>query len=316
MNDEFHFESFIEKRFYPESLRRIEQALEILEEYRQRGYDLTLRQLYYQFVSRDFISNNVKSYNNLGSLVSDARLTGRLPWNAIEDRGRNLMGLPNYASPAALIRSMRHRYHIDLWDGQSERVEVWIEKDALSQIASRACSKFDVDYMACKGYMSISEMYDAAQRYDRLYRLYGIKTTIIHLGDHDPSGIDMTRDIRDRLGTLTKTTGMPLGTRPYKVQRIALSMDQIREYDAPPNPAKATDARFGKYQSEYGDESWELDALDPEVIENLITDQIEQHIGDGEMFEARRTAEWEGVALLAKTSAHWDAVVTMLKGKP
>lgn len=86
MPERLIFKAFVEKRFSPQSKLRIEQALDIIETYRRQNYDLTLRQLYYQFVARGLIPNTIQNYNNLGALVTDARLAGKLPWNAIEDR--------------------------------------------------------------------------------------------------------------------------------------------------------------------------------------------------------------------------------------
>lgn len=91
----------------------------------------------------------------------------------------------------------------------------------------------------------------------------GQAPVILHLGDHDPSGIDMTRDIVARLEVFTDYAGI-------EVRRVALNMDQVEQYGPPPNPAKLTDSRVGQYIAVYGLDSWELDALEPQVIVDLI----------------------------------------------
>lgn len=260
------FKAFIEKRYQRKTLDIIEKANEIIAEYQAEGYSLTLRQLYYQFVSRDYIENSDKSYDRLGSIISDARLTGHISWYAIEDRHRSINDTFVSDDVASIIAGTRGLYQPDMWAGQPRRVEVWIEKDALIGTIERVCQDLHVAYTACKGYTSQSEQYRAAQRM-RNYMREGQEPLILYLGDHDPSGIDMTRDHRDRLRLLT-------GGAPVEVRRLALNRDQVDLYQPPPNPAKESDCRFKGYQEEHGNESWELDALPPRVIAGLVTQAV------------------------------------------
>ena len=108
-------------------------------------------------------------------------------------------------------------------------------------------------------------MYESAQRFlekaadkDECF--------IFYLGDHDPSGEDMVRDIRDRMELF--------GVGNLRVDKVALTMDQIILYNPPPNPAKTTDPRAGDYIAKHGDESWEVDALPPNVLQKIIEDSV------------------------------------------
>jgi len=264
-------EAFIEKKFREKTLALIEIANVIIDEYREQGFTLTLRQLYYQFVARDYIENSQRSYKNLGSVINDGRLAGYIDWSAIEDRTRNMVEAWHFYSPKDAIEQMRSQYIIDMWENQDTRVEVWIEKEALVGVISRKCRELDVPYFACRGYVSGSEMYAAGKRAHARYHTYGQHTVVVHLGDHDPSGIDMTRDNDDRLELLAGWEGAPL------VSRIALNMNQVEEYNPPPNPAKLTDSRAFSYISQYGSKSWELDALDPKVLNKLIHNEVVKH---------------------------------------
>lgn len=252
-----------EIRFQQKSLDLIELVNQVVDEYSAQGYELTLRQVYYQLVARGYIPNNERSYKNVGSLINDGRLAGLIDWNSVTDRTRNLRKAGHWDNPADVIASARYSYNLDKWEGQPNYVEVWVEKDALVDIVGQACNPLDTPYFSCRGYTSQSEMWSAAQRFirqdDREKRI------IIHLGDHDPSGIDMTRDIQERLELF--------GADVY-VKRVALTMNQIQTYNPPPNPAKITDSRASKYIDQFGDESWELDALEPKVITDLIKKQV------------------------------------------
>ena len=292
---------YVPKSFRPDTRTRINQANEIIAEYQAQGFKLTLRQLYYQFVSRDLIPNTVQSYKNLGDVINDGRLAGLIDWDAIEDRTRNLRSSPHWSSPRSIVRACADQFAVHLWDTQENYVEVWIEKDALVGVIEGICTELDVPYFACRGYTSQSEMWGAAQRLiEREQR--GKKTTIIHLGDHDPSGIDMTRDIQDRLRLFGSTA---------VIHRIALVYDQIEQYNPPPNPAKTTDARYQSYADRYGEESWELDALEPRVIVELIREAVEAQI-DQDTWGKALDRQQTGRDQLGQVSHRWDSVVAYL----
>lgn len=256
---------YVKKNFRAKTLARICQANAIIDEYLAQGYKLTLRQIYYQMVSRDMIPNTQKSYKQLGEIISDGRLAGLIDWSAIEDRTRNVQANSHWDSPGDIVRACAQQFRFDTWEGQTSYVEVMVEKSALEGILEGICTDLDIAYMACRGYMSQSEMWNTAQRLIRKER-QDCDTVILHLGDHDPSGLDMSRDIQDRLQLFGSNVD---------VRRIALNWDQIQTFNPPPNPARTTDARYEAYARQYGDESWELDSLEPRAIVDLIRENVE-----------------------------------------
>lgn len=253
-----------EINFRQDSLRLIDIINSVIEEYTAQGFDLTLRQVYYQLVARDYIPNNERSYKNTGNLINDARMAGLIDWLAIQDRTRNIRRNSHWSSPADIMGSVLYSYAIDRRKDQPNYIEVWVEKDALIGIVRQISSKLDVPCFSCRGYVSASEMWSAAQRFIR--QDHRERRVILHLGDHDPSGKDMTRDIAERLDIFGADV---------EVQRIALNWDQIDQYSPPPNPAKLTDSRAGAYIAEFGHESWELDALEPKVLTGLIREHVD-----------------------------------------
>jgi len=258
---------YICKTFAASTAEVIDQANEIIVEYMAAGFRLTLRQLYYQFVARGLLANRQQSYKRLGSIVADARNAGLIDWNAIEDRTRELRGNSHWDSPAEILETCADSFRYDLWADQPSRPEVWIEKDALIGVFELVCNELDVPVFSCRGYTSQSEMWEAGRRLRR-YSRNAQHPIILHFGDHDPSGIDMTRDICDRLELYAET--------PIRIERLALNRDQIDEYEPPPNPAKVTDSRYASYVQVYGEDSWELDALDPRVLSDLVRRAIEE----------------------------------------
>jgi hypothetical protein len=287
--------------FRPQSLALIEQVNDIIEEYGSRGYDLTLRQVYYQLVARDIIPNNERSYKNLGNLISDGRMAGLIDWDSIIDRTRNLQKNSHWESPAEIIEAVSNQFAFNKWEGQKNYVEVWVEKDALVGVVGRICGRLDVPFFSCRGYVSQSEMWNAAQRLERMSRFgrYDEKrVVIIHLGDHDPSGKDMSRDIINRLNIF--------GVYP-QFERIALNYDQIEQFNPPPNPTKLTDSRCHGYIREFGHQCWELDALKPEIIEELIHRTVLNYL-NMYLFNKMITKEKEAKKILQKVSLSWEQI--------
>lgn len=264
--------------FRDASLVTINLVNKVITEYEGMGYDLTLRQLYYQLVARGYIENSDRSYKRVGELINNARLAGLVDWYSITDRTRNMRSRSHWDSPGQIIRSAINQYFIDLRADQPYYIEVWVEKEALVEVVGKACYDLDVPYFACRGYVSQSEMWAAARRLAQEESDRDSRSMILHLGDHDPSGVDMTRDIQDRLAMFGADT---------MVRRIALTYDQVQAYNPPPNPAKLTDSRCKAYIEEYGDESWELDALNPTVIRDLITKHVED-LTDFELLRSRK----------------------------
>jgi hypothetical protein len=294
-------EQFTDQGFRADSLAIIDTANAICREYQAQGYNLTLRQVYYQFVARDLLPNNQKSYKRLGSIINDARLAGLMDWSYIQDRTREVEGgFGGYSSPSEFMAAYASYYSEPIWKGQEYRPEVWVEKDALKDVIGQACAETRTPYFSCRGYVSQSEMYDAAKRFQTRER-QGYIPIVIHLGDHDPSGIDMTRDIQDRLSLMS--------WGHIEVRRIALNMDQVEQYDPPPNPAKLTDSRGTAYVEEYGDDSWELDALEPRVLTSLIQDELETVI-DRDAMDAAMAQEEERRDRLVLLADRWEDLDT------
>ena len=280
--------------FQGKTLKLIALADAIIHEYGAQGYDLTLRQLYYQLVARGEIPNSDKMYKKLGNTISDARLAGLIDWDAIVDRTRTPRERSKWRNPKEILRSARDSYHRDWWAGQEWRVEAWIEKDALLGVIAPICNGLDMLYFSCRGYVSQSEMWRASVRHIALEEK-GQSPIVLHMGDHDPSGIDMTRDIQDRLLMFGANT---------EVVRIALTWEQVQQYNPPPNPAKVTDSRAAEYISQYGDTSWELDALPPNAFRDLIETHVLDYV-DYDLFQEVKDTEEEERDKLAELERNY-----------
>ena len=290
-----------DRNFQKKSLDLIEKINSVIEQYQRDYFNLTLRQCYYQLVARGFIENNQRSYDNIGKLVNNARLAGLIDWGVITDRTRMATAC-NCSDdlPVDAIQSAADYFRVGKWLNQPNYVEVWVEKEALIDIVARACWQYGAGYFTTRGYCSQTEMWKAAQRFinekDREGRY------IIYLGDHDSSGTDMTRDVADR---------MKMFGADVEVRRIALTMEQIRRFNPPPAPAKETDSRTKKYIAENGNDVWELDALEPKVIQQLIDSEICK-LFDEKVFAETRAIEQERKQELRLIADNYDRIIDFL----
>lgn len=266
-------EEFRKIKFQKKNLILLEKIKEILKEYEEQDIKVTLRQLYYQLVSRDLIPNKQSAYAKLSGLLTNARYSGVIDWKAIEDRIR-VPSIPlTFRDTRELIETAVDWYELDRWEEQEYYIELWTEKDAISSVIKPLTDKYQVTMVVNRGYSSATAMYESSERFNNQK---GIKNCILlYLGDHDPSGLNMITDIQQRLNEFGCNV---------KVIPIALTMEQVRKYNPPTNPAKETDPRAKWYFENYGDKSWEVDALKPEVLQELIETSILEYL-DVDKFE-------------------------------
>ena len=295
---------FKHHKFRAETIEVIETANRIIEEYTRDGHTITVRQCYYQFIARDLFPDrwlvriaggtetktHERNYKKLGDILTKVRYAGLVDWDAFEDRTRQIVSWRHETSPRSAIRGALEGYALDRWETQPTRVEIWVEKEALAAIFERVASRWDVSFFSCRGYHSASSAWDAHKRAEA-YRRAGQQLTILHFSDHDPSGIDMSRDIEERFSVF-RDGGVEL-------RRLALNLGQVREFNPPPSPAKAGASRTPEYEEQFGtSDTWELDAMLPKDLEAIAEQEISQ-IVNRSAWDATEEREQEDRATLS-----------------
>jgi hypothetical protein len=252
----------------------VKAALEVFDQY---DTALTLRQLYYRLVSRHLFPNTINSYKRLSRLMVKARESRDVPVNCLEDRSRRILGRGDtgYFSAEEFLKkriaSLRESYkefRMPMWEDQPNYILVSLEKDALSRLVSDIANQYSVRTFPTRGYPSFTYVQRMAS-YMR-NRLGGKPTVVLYFGDFDPSGVDIERDLSERLGKYK--------AGDFTVRRIALTDEQIIKYDLPPMPVKVSDARSEGFLEAYGNKSVELDALDPNTLKFMVAQSIASHI--------------------------------------
>jgi len=291
----------------------IDRANAICAEYQAQGYDITLRQLYYQFVARGFLANRQENYDKLGRVCVKAREHGYMDWDYLVDRTRNVIVQPHWDTPEAILEAVADQFRLDKWANAQHVVEVWVEKEALAGVIQTATANVDTLAFPCRGYVSSSEMYSAAQRIVQHIEA-DREVTILYLGDYDPSGVDMARDNEARLRQYVAThVGDIAVDDNLHFERIALTAEQIRQYNPPPAPAKTTDSRHKTYVAATGqNQSWELDALDPATLVALVESEVIKLRDDG-VWDQAVEEEKEHKRKLSLVHKRWADVSTWLE---
>jgi len=266
------------KNFRKDTMLLLEKIVVMVDDYERKGYRMTLRQLFYQLVSHDILPNDQKKYKKLSTIIKDARMAGLIDWDVIEDRIRIPTMPSEFENISHLVKAAISSYRRDRWENQEYYVEVWVEKDALSGVLEPVTRKYHVHLLVNRGYSSTSALHESVLR---IKQQQDKECVILYLGDHDPSGKNMITDIRNRLEQFQCDA---------TVRDVALTMEQIKQYNLPPNPAKKSDPRSDKYIKRHGNLSWELDALTPEVLNQLVSSHIEEFL---DMDEYQRVIDQE-----------------------
>ena len=252
----------------------VKASLEVFEQY---DTAITLRQLYYRLVSRLLIPNTINSYKRLSRILVKARERLDVPINCLEDRSRRILGKGDtgYYSAEEYLKMKLSTLHdswksfsMPMWDDQPNYILISLEKDALSRLVSRIANRYSVRTFPTRGYPSFSYVQQMSS-YIR-NKLRGKPTIVLYFGDFDPSGIDIERDLSDRLEKYK--------AGDFVVKRVALTSDQIKTYNLPPMPVKRSDARSDSFLAEHGDTSVELDALEPNIFQRMVAKSIEENI--------------------------------------
>ncbi|MEM3356898.1 MAG: hypothetical protein QW166_03620 [Candidatus Bathyarchaeia archaeon] len=262
----------------------LQHTLNLISQY---DIPLTVRQVYYRLVAAGIIRNTRSNYNSLDRCLVNARLNGVIPFSKIEDRSRQVLaGDCEFYEPEdwmawriEALKESASEYELPYWHFQPQYVEVWLEKDALSALFKQVCDRLHVVLAPCRGYSSKSYLYEAAKRLNDI----GKPITILFFSDLDPRGLDIQRDVEETLHNF----GVD-----FNLERVALTRQHVEAYSLPHAPTKKTDTMARQWVETYGDNIWELDALDPNLLMQLVEQSILQHFNQS-LFEKRNELQMQ-----------------------
>jgi hypothetical protein len=227
----------------------------------EREQPATVRHVFY------LVANNTKLIDKTEAeykgticrLVADLRRSGRIPWGWVADHTRWMRKPRTFTGVASALRRTAQAYRRSMWDDQPQYAEVWCEKDAVSGVVLDVTDPFDVPLMVCRGYPSLTFLQGAAEHIAAVDK----PTTIYYLGDHDPSGQDISRHVEKSLRSFAPEAEIHF-------ERLAVTADQIHSLNLPTRPTKTTDSR----SKGFAGDSVDVDAIAPSTLRKLVEDAI------------------------------------------
>lgn len=177
--------------FRAKNQKLAEAAVAILDAERP----MTLRQLYYRLISAGQLQNAASEYSRLGAIMTRLREAGDVPRSWLVDHTRSTLKPSSWSGLSDFSESVRDCYRKDFWASLPHHIEVFVEKDAVAGTIQPVTNENDVAIRVCRGYASVSFAGEIAELWRR------IKKPIFayYLGDYDPSGFDLERDLREKL---------------------------------------------------------------------------------------------------------------------
>lgn len=271
-------------------MRRIRDGLqEILE----ADQPMTVRQVFYQAVTRGLIEKTEAQYKQtVCRLLADMRREGEIPFGWIADNTRWQRKSRTFSGLAACLEKTASTYRRALWDNQEAYVEVWLEKEALAGVLIDVTSDWDVPLMVTRGYSSLSFLHAAAEA----IASEGKPAHLYYFGDHDPSGVDIPRVVERSIRELAPEAEVHF-------QVVAVTPEQIRELKLPTRPTKGTDARAASFKGR----SVEVDAIPPPKLREIAETCIVRHIDEHQLEATRRIEAQERETL--------ERIPELLRGK-
>lgn len=319
----------------------VEWSIQVCQEYREKGYLLTLRQLYYQGVARKRLPSGQKSYKHLMDVLSTARERGTFPLWALVDRTRRVHPGEFTRNDANVDRALdRAAREVQTaagrllgrgrWFAQDVHLSVWFEKEALAGIFEGVCAEEGVTCFSIRGDPSHPALYEWLQhaaavhgvgdaskgwrdQWGQAHSGRAKRSIVLYFGDHDPTGIRIPRSAEITTRIFMGHMGL---TFPLEFRRVGITLDQARALDLPPFPAKESAGKdYESYVAEFDTtDAWELDALSPETLEDLVRQECRKHF-DGALFERLRagTDERRAQMTMRLRDPAWHRIATRIE---
>jgi hypothetical protein len=210
----------------------VEERREALLEIIDAGRPMTVRQVFYQATVRGIVEKAESGYGKVQTDLTLMRRAGDLPYNWLADNTRWQRKPRTFSSVEQALQDTARFYRKSLWDSADCYVEIWLEKDALAGVILPVTSAYDVPLMVARGYASLSFLYSAAEFINTLH----VPTYVYHLGDFDPSGVNAGEKIEETLCEMAPDADITF-------ERIAVTEEQIADWDLPTRPTKKSDTR-------------------------------------------------------------------------
>lgn len=270
-------------------------AIAVINQYRNY-WPLTLRQIHYRLLVRNVLRhiqkpeskyvNTQECYKDLSNLLTRARLVGEVPWESMHDPTRPRTRWIQWPNVGNYMREQLDgflgNYKRDLLQSQPAYIELIVEKITVQEIAERAAGHYHVPVGVGRGYSSVTNLEQTAERFHASGKDQFI---LLIAGDLDPEGENICETwvscLRDEHG-VENITPVKVGVNP----------EQVQEYGLSPLPVKDTSSRAAGFVDIHGSGAYELEAFEPDQLQQIIRDAI-RSVLDLKLFAKEQQKESE-----------------------
>ena len=262
----------------------VEQLERQIYEYVKVTNPVSIRHVFYRMTDPNLpvhVDKTDSGYNKIQNRMKEMRMNGRLPYAWISDMTRRGYFTSTWSSKNDFLTDVTRLYRRSVWkDHCYDYLEVWCESRSIVGVIEELCHELAVPLYPCGGFASLSLEYQAAEHIKTQADAHGYNNVVIlYIGDYDPSGLDIDRDLEHKMRHFL---GDAIG---LEFRRIAITEEQIGQYDLPVKPRKKTDKRRLDITS-----TVETEAMDASILRGLLQPEIEIYIPDG-VLEVLRTTE-------------------------
>jgi hypothetical protein len=217
------------------------------------------------------------------------RLSDRVPYAWITDATRQGFFVNTYHSASDFLFRVAGLYRAPLWKEAMVYVEVWCESRSIAGVIEGDCEELAVSLYPAGGFSSMTLAWEAAQYIANEVAGTDKRIVILYIGDYDPAGVLIDRDIEAKLRKHLAEAGV----FDIDFRRIAINEDQIRQYDLPTKPRKMTDRRALHIST-----SVEAEAMPAAILRRLLREEIEALLPPRALAVAKAAEESEREYLL------------------
>ncbi|SIS22208.1 hypothetical protein SAMN05445060_3923 [Williamsia sterculiae] len=250
----------VRRRSTPDELARLDDAIVQIVAAEQ---PVTIRGVFYRTMSAGHVEKSELAYRKVQRRVLALRRSGRIPYRYISEGTRWTIRPSTWTSVEDALESTAIIYRRALWEDQPQRVEVWVEKDAITSVVAPVTRRWDVPLMVARGFPSETFLWNTAQDINEA----GKPTVILNLGDHDPSGVGAWDQVRRKLQEFAPQVA-------FRFERLAVTEAQILGLGLPTRPTKQSDSRAKGFTGE----SVEVDAIPSATLRSLLDDAISSNV--------------------------------------
>lgn len=247
----------------------VRRTRELITEYTDK---LSIRQIYYRLVVNNEIVNNRSQYVYFDKVLTIARQKDLVLADYFEDDTRKIyhktyINYPLWGFTEIINERIDNvKTHYPAFDYneclfQDKITVILLEKRTLRRIFESALGNYPHILVVGGGFNSFSQMLEARKLMiddNREMNLYCF-------GDFDDSGLLIQNTFLNQMRKYLKI-------HFNNVTRVALTKNQIEEYQLPTNPSKKT--THSKYNLPY---FVELDAFEPKILKDLVKECIDKN---------------------------------------